>query len=110
MNAVKFDWLDVVEVLHSDDREFIIKLLHGSEFVIFICESKNKIESFEVSNCGNPQNSIDKDFKVYFVDTETVCNVDDFYGLHAIEGMPFKLTGHQINTINSYLEEIAEIV
>ena len=32
----------------------------------------------------------------------------EFKGLFAIHDMPFKLTVAQVNTINSYLEEIAE--
>ena len=36
--------------------------------------------------------------------------VDDFDNVHAVQDMPFKLTGEQVNTINSYLEDIAKEV
>lgn len=108
MNAVKFDWLNEVDDLEICDGNIYFNLKHGDEVVSCYCEAKSKIEAFDVATDSNPQNNVDCDYEVFFVDAETICFVDDFDNVHAVRDMPFKLTGSQINTINTYLKDEAK--
>lgn len=110
MNAVKFDWLSEVGDLEVCDGNLYFNLKHSDEAVSCYCEVKSKIEAFDVSVDSNPQNNVDRNHEVFFVDFETVVFVDDFDNVHAVRDMPFKLTGDQINTINDYLEDEAKPV
>ena len=42
------------------------------------------------------------------MDCESIALVDDFDNVHAIQDMPFILTGSQESKINAYLEDIAK--
>lgn len=115
MNAVKFDWLNEVGVLISS--EWVnITLSNGlnnydPQFVSAEVELKFKVEAWEVSPMFNPENGHDVDFNVPYVDENTVCFISNWSdNVHAINSMPFKLTGDQINTINDYLKDEAQLV
>lgn len=110
MNAVKFDWLTQVDGLEVYDGNIYFYLKHSNETISCYCEAKSKIEAIEVNVDSNPQNNVDRDHEVFFVEAETVCFVDDFDNVHAVRDMPFKLTGDQINTINDYLKDEAQPV
>ena len=64
--------------------------------------------SVEVNNTNDPQNSRDIEIEVPCVTMTTVCFVHEITNVLAIEDMPFILTGNQVNTINSFLEDIAQ--
>lgn len=110
MNAVNFFWLTQVDNLEVYDGNIYFTLSNGEETISCYCEAKSKIESIEVDVDSNPQNNVDRDHEVFFVDAETVCFVDDFYNVHAVRDMPFKLTGHQQLVINDYLKDEAQLV
>ena len=110
MNAVKFDWLNEVGGLEVCDGNLYFDLKNNNEIISCYCEPKSKIEAIEVTVDSNPQNNLDRDHEVFFVEVETVCFVDDFDNVHAVRDMPFKLTGDQINTINTYLKDEAKPV
>lgn len=104
MNAVKFDFLNIV----SD-----VKVANG-EVYFTLKNSSTSIEQCQLTALIKPKNKSlsvdvgDSDIDCLYVDSNTVALVDEFKGSFAIHDMPFKLTGAQVNTINSYLEEIAE--
>ena len=113
MNAVKFDFLNIVSDVSVDNGEVYFTLKNSMTsieqcYLTASIKPKNKSLSVEVNNTNDPQKSRDIDIDCFYVDNNTVALVDDFNGLYAIHDMPFKLTGNQVNTINSYLEEIAE--
>lgn len=110
MNAVKFDWLNEVDDLEVCDGNLYFNLKHGDEVVSCYCEAKSKIEVFDVATDLNPENNVDRDFKVFFIEAETICFVDDFDNVHAVRDMPFKLTSHQQLVINDYLKDEAKPV
>ena len=113
MTAVKFDFLNIVSDVSVENGEVYFTLKNSMTsieqcYLTASIKPKNKSLSVEVNNTNDPQNSRDVDIDCFCVDSNTVALVDDFDGLHAVHDMPFKLTGNQVNTINSYLEEIAE--
>lgn len=113
MNAVKFDFLKDVEIIGVDKSltgigsQVEIKLhntMHRIEpeyITAFVDLDVKEIERYVVN--GN-------DVKVpcFYIDADAVCLIDDFDNVHACQDMPFKLTGHQLHTINSYLEDFAD--
>ena len=106
MNAVKFDFLNIVSDVKVDNGEVYFTLKNSSTSIeqcqlTASIKPKNKSLSVDVGD-------LDIDIDCLYVDSNTVALVDEFRGLLAIHDMPFKLTGAQVNTINSYLEEIAE--
>ena len=113
MTAVKFDFLNIVSDVSVENGEVYFTLKNSMTsieqcYLTASIKPKNKSLSVEVNNTNDPQNSRDVDIDCFCVDSNTVALVDDFDGLHAVHDMPFKLTGAQVSTINSYLEEIAE--
>lgn len=113
MQAVKFDFLNIVSDVSVENGEIYFTLKNSMTsieqcYLTASIKPKNKSLSVEVNKTNDPQNSRDVDIDCFCVDSNTVALVDDFDGLYAIHDMPFKLTGNQVNTINSYLEEIAE--
>lgn len=113
MNAVKFDFLNIVSEVSIQNGEVFFQL-KNSVLSIDPCyltasiKPKNKSLSVEDNLTLDPQNAFDRDIDCLYVDSETVALVDDFDGLYAVQDMPFQLTGEQVNTINSYLEDIAK--
>ena len=106
MNAVKFDFLNIVSDVSIENGEVYFALKNSSTSIekcqlTASIKPKNKSLSVDIGDS-------DIDIDCLYVDSNTVALVDDFDGLHAVHDMPFKLTGNQVNTINSYLEEIAE--
>ena len=113
MNAVKFDFLNIVSDVSVENGEVYFTLKNSMTsieqcYLTASIKPSTKSLSVEVNNTNDPQNSRDVDIDCFCVDSNTVALVDDFDGLCAVHDMPFKLTGNQVNTINSYLEEIAE--
>ena len=106
MNAVKFDFLNIVSDVSVENGEVYFTLKNSMTsieqcYLTASIKPKNKSLSIDVGDS-------DIDIDCLYVDSNTVALVDEFKGLLAIHDMPFKLTGAQVNTINSYLEEIAE--
>ena len=106
MNAVKFDFLNIVSDVSVENGEVYFTLKNSMTsieqcYLTASIKPKNKSLSIDVGDS-------DIDIDCLYVDSNTVALVDEFKGLLAIHDMPFKLTGAQVNTINSHLEEIAE--
>ena len=113
MNAVSFDFLNEVSEVSISNGAIYFKLhrtLNSSSpaYVEAYIEPRVTQISVEDNHTLDPQSAFDRDIDCFYIDTETVALVDDFDNVHAIQDMPFKLTGEQVNTINSYLEDIAK--
>ena len=112
MNAVSFDFLNEVSEVSISNGAIYFKLHRtlnsSSPAYITACITPKVTQiSVEANHTNDPQNSFDQDIDCYVVDCESIALVDDFDNVHAVQDMPFKLTGEQVNTINSYLEDIA---
>lgn len=114
MNGVKFDFLGCVEVLEIDGNRAEIKFSNTvnqhEQYVTAYCELDSRVEKFETMIDQDPQNAVELPYNVLYVDNLSVFLVDDWDNVHAIQDMPFKLTGHQILSINEQLLEKAERV
>ena len=113
MNAVSFDFLNEVGDVEVSNGIVYFKLhrtLNSASpaYITAYIEPEVKQISVEDNHTNDPQNGFDKDIDCYVVDCESIALVDDFDNVHAVQDMPFKLTGEQVNTINSYLEDIAK--
>ena len=113
MNAVSFDFLNEVGDVEVSNGIVYFKLhrtLNSASpaYITAYIEPEVKQISVEFNHTNDPQNGFDKDIDCYVVDCESIALVDDFDNVHAIQDMPFVLTGEQVNTINSYLEDIAK--
>ena len=113
MNAVSFDFLNEVGDVEIENGVVYFKLhqtLNSSSpaYITACITPKSTQISVEFNHTSDPQNGFDKDIDCYVVDCESIALVDDFDNVHAVQDMPFKLTGEQVNTINSYLEDIAK--
>ena len=113
MNAVSFDFLNEVGEVSISNGAIYFKLHRtlnsSSPAYITACITPKVTQiSVEANHTNDPQNGFDKDIDCYVVDCESIALVDDFDNVHAVQDMPFKLTGEQVNTINSYLEDIAK--
>ena len=112
MNAVSFDFLNEVGDVEVSDGIVYFKLhrtLNSASpaYITAYIEPEVKQISVEYNHTLDPQNAFDRDIDCYAVDCESIALVTDFDNVHAVQDMPFKLTGEQVNTINSYLEDIA---
>lgn len=113
MNAVSFDFLNIVADVSVDNSEVYFELKNSSTS-IEKCSLKASITpkvkqlSVEVNYTDDPQQSFDKDIDCLYVDQESIALVDYFENVFAVQDMPFVLTGSQVNTINSFLEDIAQ--
>jgi len=113
MNAVSFDFLNEVgdvEIEHGVVYFKLHRTLNSASpaYITACIKPKSTQISVEFNHTNDPQNSFDQDIDCYAVDCESIALVDDFDNVHAIQDMPFVLTGEQVNTINSYLEDIAK--
>ena len=113
MNAVSFDFLNEVGDVEVSNGIVYFKLhqtLNSSSpaYITACITPKSTQISVEFNHTNDPQNSFDQDIDCYAVDCESIALVDDFDNVYAVQDMPFKLTGEQVNTINSYLEDIAK--
>lgn len=100
MNAVSFDFLNEVGDVEIKNSVVYFKLHR----------TLNSSSPAYITACITPkstQNSFDQDIDCYVVDCESIALVDDFDNVHAIQDMPFVLTGSQESKINAYLEDIA---
>lgn len=100
MNAVSFDFLNEVSDVELKNGVVYFKLHR----------TLNSSSPAYITACITPkvtQNSFDQDIDCYVVDCESIALVDDFDNVHAIQDMPFVLTGSQESEINAYLEDIA---
>ena len=113
MNAVSFDFLNIVADVSVDNSEVYFELKNSSTS-IEKCSLKASITPkvkqlcVEVNYTDDPQQSFDKDIDCFYVDQESIALVDYFENVYAVQDMPFVLTGSQVNTINSFLEDIAQ--
>lgn len=112
MNAVSFDFLNEVGVVEVSNGIVYFKLHRtlnsSSPAYITACITPKVTQiSVEFNHTNDPQNGFDKDIDCYVVDCESIALVDDFDNVHAIQDMPFVLTGSQESKINAYLEDIA---
>ena len=112
MNAVSFDFLNEVSEVSISNGAIYFKLHRtlnsSSPAYITACITPKVTQiSVEANHTNDPQNSFDKDIDCYVVDCESIALVDDFDNVHAIQDMPFVLTGSQESKINAYLEDIA---
>ena len=112
MNAVSFDFLNEVSEVSISNGAIYFKLhrtLNSSSpaYITACITPKSTQISVEFNHTNDPQNSFDKDIDCYVVDCESIALVDDFDNVHAIQDMPFILTGSQESKINAYLEDIA---
>ena len=112
MNAVSFDFLNEVSEARISNGAIYFKLHRtlnsSSPAYITACITPKVTQiSVEANHTNDPQNSFDKDIDCYVVDCESIALVDDFDNVHAIQDMPFVLTGSQESKINAYLEDIA---
>ena len=112
MNAVSFDFLNEVSEVSISNGAIYFKLHRtlnsSSPAYITACITPKVTQiSVEANHTNDPQNGFDQDIDCYAVDCESIALVDDFYNVHAIQDMPFILTGSQESKINAYLEDIA---
>ena len=112
MNAVSFDFLNEVSEVSISNGAIYFKLhrtLNSSSpaYITACITPKSTQISVEFNHTNDPQNGFDKDIDCYVVDCESIALVDDFDNVHAIQDMPFILTGSQESKINAYLEDIA---
>ena len=112
MNAVSFDFLNEVSEVSISNGVVYFKLHRtlnsSSPAYITACITPKVTQiSVEANHTNDPQNSFDQDIDCYVVDCESIAWVNDFDNVHAIQDMPFILTGSQESKINSYLEDIA---
>lgn len=114
MNAVKFDWLECADVVTINGNQVEIKLCstvnEEKQYVTGYCELYSKVEFLETMVDLDPQNAVELPYNVLYVDNLSVFLVDDWDNVHAIQDMQFKLTCHQISSINEQLLEKAELV
>lgn len=114
MNAVKFDWLECADVVAIHGNQVEIKLCstvnEEKQYVTGYCELYSQVEYLETMVDLDQQNAVELPYNVLYVDNLSVFLVDDWDNVHAIQDMPFKLTGHQILSINEQLLEKAERV
>lgn len=114
MNAVKFDWLECADVVTIHGNQVEIKLCstanEDKQYVTGYCEPYSQVEFLETMVDLDPQNAVELPYSVLYVDNLSVFLVDDWDNVHAIQDMPFKLTGHQISSINEQLLEKSERV
>lgn len=112
MDAVSFDFLNEVGDVEIKSGVVYFKLHRtlnsSSPAYITACITLRVTQiSVEFNHTNDPQNGFDKDIDCYVVDCESIALVDDFDNVHAIQDMPFVLTGSQESKINAYLEDIA---
>ena len=112
MSAVSFYFLNEVGDVEIENGVVYFKLhrtLNSASpaYITAYIEPEVKQISVEDNHTNDPQNSFDKDIDCYVVDCESIALVDDFDNVHAIQDMPFVLTGSQESKINAYLEDIA---
>ena len=112
MNAVSFDFLNEVDDVELENGVVYFKLhrtLNSSSpaYITACITPKSTQISVEFNHTNDPQNGFDKDIDCYVVDCKSIALVDDFDNVHAIQDMPFILTGSQESKINAYLEDIA---
>ena len=113
MNAVSFDFLNEVSEVGISNGAIYFKLHRtlnsSSPAYITACITPKVTQiSVEYNHTLDPQNAFDRDIYCFYIDTETVALVDDSDNVHAIQDMPFILTGSQESKINAYLEDIAK--
>ena len=113
MNAVSFDFLNEVSEVSISNGAIYFKLHRtlnssSSAYITACITPKVTQISVEFNHTNDPQNGFDKDIDCYVVDCESIALVDDFDNVHAIQDMPFILTGSQESKINAYLEDIAK--
>ena len=113
MNAVSFDFLNEVGDVKLKNGAIYFKLHRtlnsSSPAYITACITPKVTQiSVEANHTNDPQNSFDQDIDCYAVDCESIALVGDFDNVHAIQDMPFILTGSQESKINAYLEDIAK--
>ena len=104
MRAVEFNWLTRVDNLEYDNNNNVLSFsleLDDSYVVGYVTPSKIKLVELMVDM--NVQNNMD--FPIRLVDCNDVCIVGEYNQVHAISGMPFKLTAYQFNDLNTYFEE-----
>ena len=105
MRAVEFNWLTKVDNLEYDKKNNVLSFsleLEDSYVVGYVTPSHTKM--IDVAVDSNPQNDIE--LPILLVDCDDVCFVgQDYDQVHAISGMPFKLTAYQLNDLNTYFEE-----
>lgn len=108
-NAVKFDFLNEVSVEKAGVKDDVIffYLADGDSYIAAQVACKVKKISIELNNTNDPQQSYDVEIDCHYVDSDSICTVLDFDGVHAIIDMPFKLTPNQLTDLNTYLEDIA---
>ena len=112
MNAVSFDFLNEVSEVELKNGAIYFKLhrtLNSASpaYITAYIEPEVKQISVEDNHTLDPQSAFDRDIDCFYIDTETVALVDDFDNVHAVQDMPFILTGSQESKINAYLEDIA---
>lgn len=112
MNAVSFDFLNEVGDVEVSNGIVYFKLhrtLNSASpaYITAYIEPEVKQISVEDNHTLDPQNGFDRDIDCYVVDCKSIALVDDFDNVHAIQDMPFILTGSQESKINAYLEDIA---
>lgn len=105
MRAVEFNWLTKVDNLEYDKKNNVLSfsLELGDSYVVgYVTPSHTEMIAVAVDM--NPQNDIE--LPILLVDCDDVCFVgQDYDQVHAISGMPFKLTAYQLNDLNTYFEE-----
>ena len=124
MNAVSFDFLNEVsdveiengvvyfklhQTLNSSSPAYITARItpKSTQISVEFNHTNDPKNSVKFNHANDPQNSFDQDVDCYAVDCESIALVDDFDNVHAIQDMPFILTGSQKSKINAYLEDIA---
>ena len=112
MNAVSFDFLNEVGDVEVSNGIVYFKLhrtLNSASpaYITAYIEPEVKQISVEDNHTLDTQSAFDRDIDCYVVDCESIALVDDFDNVHAVQDMPFVLTGSQESKINAYLEDIA---
>lgn len=96
MKALEFNFLSSVSLVESNQDSILIKL----------STTVNQELCFITAEC---EVSTDDDM-IKSVSNDTILTVLDFYNIHMIKGLPFKLTPQQVIDLNNVLyDELEEV-
>lgn len=114
MRAVNFDFLSSVSVVENNEDSILVELSSTVNqepcSIIAECPVLNNVEMIDTMIDFDPQNAVPIPYNVQSVKEDTVLTVVDFDNIHAIEGMPFRLTPQQVIDLNNILYDQAEQV
>lgn len=105
---MKLDNFGCVAIDEYDKNEVTVILHDGNsdKFVRVACDLKSRLDKVDVSVDNYPYNDTIAYREQLFVDSTTVCIIDDYFDIDTEIGAQIKLTENQINQINEFLEGV----